>query len=228
VRALAALGHKPTVWHINEGHAAFLVLERMRAMVQQGIDFPTARAVAANTVFTTHTPVPAGHDHFAEDMMTPLLRALCGRTGLPQEDLLALGRTRDGHEFNMTALAIRGSRFHNGVSRIHGGVSSQILCSRCGRRSIPTTTRSVYVTNGVHVPTFLAQEWGDVFERYLGFDWATTSPMSGFWDQVDAIPDHLFWSVRQSLKAQMLHLVRHRVARSTSATRAPRRTSTAC
>lgn len=212
VRALAALGHKPTVWHINEGHAAFLVLERMRAMVQQGIDFPTAQeAVAANTVFTTHTPVPAGHDHFAEDMMTHYFERFAAELGLPREDFLAMGRTRDGHEYNMTALAIRGSRFHNGVSRIHGGVSSHILQSMWPEID-PEDNPIGYVTNGVHVPTFLAQEWGDVFERYLGFDWSHHTTDVHFWDQVDAIPDHLFWSVRQSLKAQMLHLVRHRIS----------------
>jgi len=211
VRALSALGLQPTVWHINEGHAAFLVLERMRELVAQGKDFPTAmEAVAANTVFTTHTPVPAGHDHFAEDMIAEYFGKFFHELSLSREQFLALGRTDGSHEFNMTALAVRGSRFHNGVSRIHGDVSSRILAGMWPEIA-PEDNPIDYVTNGVHVPTFLAQEWGDVFDRYLGFDWTHHMNTVSFWQNVEAIPDHLFWSVRQSLKSQMLHLVRHRV-----------------
>ena len=212
VRALSALGLKPTVWHINEGHAAFLVLERMRELVAGGTAFPSAlEAVACNTVFTTHTPVPAGHDHFAEDMILAYFDRIRADLGLTAEDFLALGRTPGGHEFNMTTLAARGSRFHNGVSRIHGGVSSRILAPLWPQIE-PEDNPIDHVTNGVHVPTFLAQEWADVFERHLGFDWSRHVTDEGFWRQVDGIPEHLFWSVHQSLKAQMLHLVRHRVA----------------
>ncbi len=134
VRALAALGLQPTVWHINEGHAAFLVLERIRRlMADQGMRFAAAlEAAAANTVFTTHTPVPAGHDHFADDMVMHYFGEFCKTAGLDRDGLLAMGRVGggvgSGGEFNMTALALRGSRFHNGVSRIHGEVSSRI-CS---------------------------------------------------------------------------------------------------
>lgn len=212
VRALAAVGLKPTAWHINEGHAAFLVLERMRELVAQGLDFPAAmEAVAANTVFTTHTPVPAGHDHFSEDMMGAYFEQFYGDLKLTRDQFLALGKTDGGHEFNMTALAVRGSRFHNGVSRIHGRVSSEILGSLWPQIA-PSDNPMDYITNGVHVPTFLAQEWGDVFDRYLGFDWSQHTTDPGFWQGIDAIPDHLFWSVRQSLKSQMLFLVRHRLS----------------
>jgi starch phosphorylase len=212
VRALAALGLSPTVWHINEGHAAFLVLERMRELVSRGVDFPTAlEAVAANTVFTTHTPVPAGHDHFSEEMMAAYFEQFHGELKLSREQFLALGRTDGSREFNMTTLAVHGSRFQNGVSRIHGGVSSRILSSLWPQIE-PEDNPVDHVTNGVHVPTFLAQEWGDVFDRYLGFDWSQNACDVAFWRNVHAIPDHLFWSVRQSLKARMLHLVRHRVS----------------
>ena len=128
VRALAALGVKPTVWHINEGHAAFLVLERIRGVMRHGLDFRAAlEAVAVNTVFTTHTPVPAGHDHFAAEMIRSYFDGFCRETSIAADELLALGHAPGSPEFNMTALAVRGSRFHNGVSRIHGGVSSQML-----------------------------------------------------------------------------------------------------
>jgi len=213
VRALAELAIKPTAWHINEGHPAFLVLERARTLVAQGLTFNAAiEAVAANTVFTTHTPVPAGHDHFSAETIGSYFPGLRKQLGLTEEEFFALGLVNGGHEFNMTALAIRGSRFQNGVSRIHGGVSSRI-CAPLWPELEPRENPLSYVTNGVHVPTFLAPEWADQFDKFLGFDWSHHAGSHGFQERLEAMPDHLFWSVRQSLKAQMLHLVRHRVAR---------------
>ncbi len=213
VRALAELQVKPTVWHINEGHAAFLVLERMRALAGKGLDHRSAlECVAANTVFTTHTPVPAGHDHFADEVIWSYFERSCADLKMERDELLALGRSEIAHDFNMTALAIRGSRFHNGVSRIHGGVSSNICAGMWPQ--IDAQENSIgHITNGVHVATFLAQEWAEVFEKYLGFDWTQRLTDAEFWQRLDEIPDHLFWSVRQSLKAQMLHLVRFRTER---------------
>jgi len=213
VRALEALQLRPTVWHINEGHAAFLSLERMRALVARGMDYAAAlECVASNTVFTTHTPVPAGHDHFGEDMLWNYFQSFCGELGMSREAFLELGRVDGQREFNMTALAIRASRFQNGVSRIHGGVSSRI-CAPLWSQIDPQENSIGYITNGVHVPSFLAQEWSEVFEKHLGFDWTQRLTDINFWHRVDEIPDHLFWSVRQSLKSQMLDLVRFRIAR---------------
>ncbi len=212
VRALAQLGLGPTCWHINEGHAAFLILERIRALAAAGQDFASAlEAVAASTVFTTHTAVPAGHDHFAEDMMRRYFERWCGELKCSFAELMALGLTPDSPEFNMTALAIRGSRYHNGVSRVHGSVSSYIAAPMW-QQVDPGENPMTYVTNAVHVPTFLAQDWGEMFDRYLGHGWSQRLCDDKCWEQVHAIPDQLFWSVRQSLKSQMLHLVRHRVA----------------
>ena len=211
VRALQEIGLKPTVWHINEGHAAFLVLERMRALVAQGLDFHAAlEGVAVNTVFTTHTPVPAGHDHFSQQLMDAYFEQCCRDLKTSREAFLALGGASGPNEFNMTSLAIRGSRFHNGVSRIHGGVSASI-CQALWPQIDPEENPITYITNGVHVPTFLAQEMAELFERYLGGEWTQHLRDPGFWSRIDQIPDHLFWSVRQSLKSQMLHLVRQRV-----------------
>jgi len=127
-RALEALGIKPTAWHMNEGHAAFLVLERMRALMKQGLDVESAlEAVASNTVFTTHTAVAAGHDHFQPEKMERYFHRFATELGLSRDALLALGRTPKSSDFNMTALAARGSRFMNGVSRIHGDVSALIM-----------------------------------------------------------------------------------------------------
>ncbi len=211
VRALRELGIAPTVWHINEGHAAFLLLERMRALTVGGLDFASAlEAVAVNTVFTTHTPVPAGHDHFSQEMITEYFQPFLKDLGVGKEQLLGLGVPPEGGEFNMTVLAIHGSRHHNGVSRIHGRVSSDI-CANLWPQLTPEESPMSYVTNGVHVPTFLAHEWADLFDNFLGYEWRHRLTDQDYWNRIDEIPDHLFWSVRQTLKAQMLHVVRYRV-----------------
>jgi glycogen phosphorylase len=206
-RALAAIGHKPTVWHINEGHAAFLVLERIRGLVTEGLALEAAiEAVAANTVFTTHTPVPAGHDHFPESTAAAYLKSSFG-----EMNFVALGRPPGGGDFNMTALAIRGSRYQNGVSRIHGGVSARLLHDYWPEVSAEENPVG-YVTNGVHVATFLAPEWGEVLDRFLGVGWMHRLGHPGIWEKIRGIPDHIFWSVRQDIKARLFHLVRHRIA----------------
>ena len=211
VRALSALGIRPTVWHINEGHSAFLLLERIRDLVKQGLRFAAAaEAVAVNTVFTTHTSVPAGHDHFTEEMIARYFDAYCAEVGIRREELLSLGRAPSSPDFNMTALAVRASRFHNGVSRIHGGVSSRMLADLWPQ--IPAEENAVdYVTNGVHVPTFLAPEWADVFDRFLGPGWKHRLGDAESWVGIVDLPDHIFWSIHQYLKARMLHLVRFRI-----------------
>jgi len=205
-RALAAMQLAPTVWHINEGHAAFLILERVRSLAAQGVAQEAAlEAVAANTVFTTHTPVPAGHDQFPAATVAPYLKSLFG-----EMHAAALGQPPAGGDFNMTALAIRGSRFQNGVSRIHGDVSQNLLKDYWPQ--IPPDENPVgYVTNGVHVATFLAPEWSEVLDRFLGTGWMHRLGHPGIWEKIRDIPDHIFWSVRQDIKARLLHMVRHRI-----------------
>ncbi len=116
----------------------------------------------------------------------------------------------------MTALAIRGSRFHNGVSRIHGGVSQELLKDFWPQVSAEENPVG-YITNGVHVPTFLAPEWSEVLDRFLGVGWMHRLGYPGIWEKIRDIPDHIFWSVRQDLKARMLHMVRHRLAHAAHA-----------
>ena len=212
VLALAALGLKPTAWHINEGHAAFMILERLRSKVHRGLDFASAlEAVAVNTVFTTHTPVPAGHDHFSTQSVLHYFQGCCDELGIPGERLLSLGMGPGAVEFNMTTLAIRGSRFHNGVSRIHGGVSARIL-GDLWPQIPPEENPIIAITNGVHVPTFLSPEWADTFDHFLGYGWSRRLAEQECWDQISAVPDHVFWSTRQHLKSQLLHLVRYRLS----------------
>src|SRR6266850_308606 len=185
---------------------------RVRALVAEGLAVEAAiEVVASNTVFTTHTPVPAGHDQFTDATVVPYLKSLFGELGAPDK-VAALARPPAGGDFNMTALAIRGSRHHNGVSRIHGTVSQQLLKEFWPQVS-PEENPLGYVTNGVHVATFLAPEWSEVLDRFLGVGWMHRLGYPGIWEKIRDIPDHIFWSVRQDIKARMLHMLRHRISR---------------
>jgi glycogen phosphorylase len=211
VRAFAAIGATPTVWHMNEGHAAFLVLERVRQAMKGGMDFASAlETVAASTVFTTHTAVEAGHDRFPEHLVRTYFDAYCRELHLTMEQLFDLGRIPTSGDFDMTALAVRGSRFQNGVSKIHGEVSADML--RYLWPQVPSTENPLtHVTNAVHVPTFLSPDWFHDFDRFLGFDWLERMDDPAVASRVEELPDHIVWSRHQFLKTQMLHLVRHRV-----------------
>ena len=215
VKALNAMDINPTIWHINEGHAAFLIYERMRELMieNKNFDFNTAlEAIASNTVFTTHTPVPAGHDKFTIPMATKYLETFTNEFKAPIEQILNLGILNGSDEFNMTSLAIRGSRFHNGVSRIHGGVSAKICAEHWPQISVNENPLS-YVTNGVHVPTFLSDHWYEVFETYLGAGWELKLTEPEIWQGIYKIPDHQFWSIRQVLKMEMLYLLKSKISK---------------
>ncbi len=214
VRGLRAAGFKPTVWHINEGHSAFMVIERMRELTSQGLAFAAAlEAVAACTVFTTHTPVAAGHDKFPRDMVLEHFKDLIRELGITPEAFLALGRYGDGdQQFNMTRLAVSGARSINGVSRIHGGVSAEILASAWPE--VPPRENPVgYVTNGVHVPTFLRQEWAELLDQHLGASWRYELMDRQLIESVMDIPDGRFWYVKQQVKSEMLNALRTRIER---------------
>ncbi len=211
VRALRALGLSPTVWHINEGHSAFQVLERIRERVALGMDVDAAlEMVAAGTVFTTHTPVPAGHDIFPHDLMREYFREFITELTFDEERFLALGAnpaTPGG--FNQTMLALRVSRFHNGVSRIHGAVASRMSGEVWPQ--IPWEENPIsHVTNGVHVPTFLAREWANLLDMQFSGGWRNELLNPAFWEEIENIPDHSYWSLRQSLKGTLLAEARSR------------------
>jgi len=212
VRALTAVGLKPTVWHINEGHAAFQILERCRESVAKGLDFDSAlELVAANTVFTTHTPVPAGHDIFDHSLMEKYFGKIIDAMGVDLEKLYSLGSSPASQGgFNMTALALRGSRFRNGVSRIHGAVASR-MAAYVWPQVPPEENPIGCVTNGVHLPTFLAREWSNLFDMRFGGGWRNELLNESFWKHIDDIPDHSYWSLHQSLKAEMLSDVKRRL-----------------
>lgn len=213
VRALRAVGRKPTVWHINEGHAAFQILERIREGIAAGLSFEASReAIAAATVFTTHTPVPAGHDIFHHAQMRWFLGRLLSQYGVEESVLLAMGADdHGGDRFNMTTLALRGSRFHNGVSKIHGGVASQME-RYLWPQVAPEENPIRYVTNGVHLHTFIARPWTRLFhDSFRG--WRANMLDTDYWRCIDSIPYDRFVAVRRQLKRDLLIDIAARVRR---------------
>ncbi len=215
VRALRALNLAPAVWHINEGHAAFMVLELMREQMAAGLDFAAAHeATSAQCVFTTHTPVAAGHDVFSQELTLAHLEPFLTDLKVNAEALMALGRSPGGKQpgFNMTRLALNGSRHCNGVSRIHGAVSKRI-CADHWPEVTPDENPVAYVTNGVHVPTFLYQAWAEFFDVTLGEHWRDRMTDPEFWQRVDEIADPVYWSKRQEIKAEMLGRMHERLQR---------------
>ena len=212
IRALTQLGIEPGVCHLNEGHAAFVVLERIRKLCEAGWDFDAAlEQVRRSTVFTTHTPVAAGHDAFPFSLVETHLSSAWGNLGPHRERFLALGRYDNGAGpmFNMTALALRTAGAVNGVSRLHGEVTRSMWRSIWPDVSVdqlPVTS----ITNGVHVPTWMSREIGELLERHLGSDWAERHDDPGMCDRVLDIPDDELWAARQSLRRYLLGFIRER------------------
>ncbi len=214
VRALRALGIEPTAWHINEGHAAFIILERLREHMEHSqLTFDEAlEATRASTVFTTHTAVPAGHDIFQPELFDTYFAPYARKAGMDLSDVHELGSGDFGHGsgFNMTALAIRGSSYQNGVSRLHGEVSSK-MCSSLWPDVPPDENPISSITNGVHVTTWLAPEWISSFDLHLGGHWRSRLLDPEFWEKIKDIPDQLFWSIHQTNKQRMLQYVREQL-----------------
>ncbi len=213
VRALRALDKKPTVFHMNEGHAAFLILERIREQVAAGLDFDSAlELVSAGHVFTTHTPVPAGHDVFNHDQMRWFLGRTLPLLGTDESRLLGMGSVEHGSDrFNMTTFALRGSRFHNGVSKIHGGVASRMEQALWPQVE-PEDNPIGYVTNGVHMHTFIARAWTQLFHDSFR-EWRNKLLDVDYWQRIDTIPYDAYVAVRRKLKRDLLVDVSERLRR---------------
>ncbi|HEY9805713.1 MAG TPA: alpha-glucan family phosphorylase, partial [Candidatus Obscuribacterales bacterium] len=215
VRALAALGIDPSVCHLNEGHAAFCTLEIARQEIQKtGKSFYDVEAsVRDRCVFTTHTPVPAGHDVFSSDLMDSYFAHYWPTIGLSREQFLALGARRLGdpwEPFGMTVLALRMCRTANGVSELHGEVSRKmwnILYPERSENKVPIG----YITNGVHAPTWTAPLMADLYSQYLGADWTSNQVDSQVWAKVDEIPDAEIWWRHQALKERLIAHTRFKV-----------------
>ena len=217
IRALKAIGFSPRVCHMNEGHSAFLSLERVRDLVQgeQGIDFDAAlQVVAASNVFTTHTPVPAGNEVFSEELMKAYFVDYPATVGLTWEQFMRLGQMSIDPKalFSMTILALRTSRFANAVSQLHGEVSRRLwqgVWKDVPTAEVPITS----ITNGVHAKTWAAGEFHELYEKYLGKDWEDRQSDPEFWRGVIDIPDEVLWQLHQTLKQRSIDFMRERIRR---------------
>jgi starch phosphorylase len=215
VRALRALGKPPAVCHMNEGHSAFCGLERIRDWIERtGVDFATAReAVAAGTVFTTHTPVPAGNDVFNPQLVEHYFAPLLPQLGISREEFLALGRQNphDSHEmFGMTVLALRLSNVSNAVSKLHGTVSRRMwrgIWPDLPEAEVPITS----ITNGVHLPSWVSPDLFQLYDRYLGAQWEGRSTDMKVWKRVENIPDAELWRTHERRRERLVAFARARL-----------------
>ena len=212
VRALRALGYNPAAWHMNEGHSAFLTLERMRELVAAGRTFPLAlERVRASCVFTTHTPVPAGHDEFPLWMMDKYFGGFWPQLGLDRESFIDLARHKEpwGETFSMAILAIRTSGRANGVSELHGQVARKMwsfLWPALPVEQVPIT----HITNGIHTGTWLARRLWLLFDRYFDEGWYDRLDEPETWEAIERIPDEELWTVRRHLKRKLVAYMRER------------------
>jgi glycogen phosphorylase len=213
VKALKALGIDPEVFHMNEGHSAFLALERIRRkVVEKKLEFYSAlQIVASANIFTTHTPVPAGNDSFPREMMREYFGDFAKELGIPLDELFSFGQTRVDRSdpFSMTILALRMSRHSNGVSKLHGEVSRSLwrdVWNGVPVHEVPITS----VTNGIHTKTWMAPEFSALYRKYLG-EWEEHITEPDFWRGVIDIPDAQLWETHQQLKHRLVEFVRERV-----------------
>ena len=214
VRAIEAMGLDPDIYHLNEGHAGFLSLERLKNYVDRGLSFPEAREVVrASSLYTTHTPVPAGHDHFPEHLMRGYLYNYASDLGLEWRDFMALGRLNPddaGEDFNMSKLSIRLSQRVNGVSELHGRVSQEMFTNLYPGYTAEEVHIG-YVTNSVHYPTWIANEIHELYSSKFGKDWVRDQSNKDIWRNVHKIADKTLHQTRHALKVRLLNYVREKL-----------------
>jgi len=224
VSALHAMGIWPSVYHMNEGHSAFMTLQRIRDLVKEGVKIQHAKeAVKAASVFTTHTPVPAGNDMFAHDLMERYFSKWCSDVGMSLNDLLALGRQNPADErepFCMTVLAIKLSSGSNGVSKLHGEVARGMWA-----RTFPGIPEDevpiISITNGVHPRFWVSRDLQVVYERYLGPGWRTNPEDTSLWERIDEIPDTELWRTHERRRERLVAFARRYCQRQLSKRSAP-------
>jgi glycogen phosphorylase len=212
LRALRKLGYSPDVWHMNEGHSAFLALERLREMVQDGIPHEQAiETIRATNVFTTHTPIPAGNDEFPTYLVEKYFAQYWPGLNMDRDQFIRLASCQRnwGEAFSMPVLAIRLSEHCNAVSELHGQVTRRMwsfLWPKTPQDEIPIS----HVTNGIHAPTWIARRLKNLFDTYLGEDWMGRADDPDIWENIEAIPDTEFWAVRHHLKRKLVLNVKER------------------
>ena len=208
MHALQAIGIEPSAIHINEGHAAFALLERTYTFMQRmGLNFREALTITqATTVFTTHTPVPAGNEVFYHDVLKPFFETFIKKLGLSWDEFIALGAQVDPKSeegFSMTVLGLRSSSYRNGVSQLHGEVARtmwQKVWSKVPLHEVPIAG----LTNGVHTETWVAREIGELYDRYLGPQWRSEPHLEESWANVDTIPNIELWRVHQRRRERLV------------------------
>ncbi len=214
MRALKVLGLEPTVFHMNEGHSAFLAIERIRVLMkEQGLTFDEALdASRSNNVFTTHTSVPAGIDLFDPGLMYEYFHDYCHESGISFDQLLSVGRSNpydNQQRFSMAVLAIKTSSFRNAVSRLHRRVSQEMwqeLWPKLPVWEVPITS----VTNGVHLPTWINGDLAMLYDQYLQPDWREQHPDPKVWDLIKEIPEQELWEAHKRRKRRLVQFVRER------------------
>ena len=224
-RALRAVGLEPVVCHMNEGHSAFMALERCRRLMsEQGMSFAEAReATMAGTVFTTHTPVPSGNDYFAPALVEKYFGLYATQLNLSMRDFLALGRQNahnDGEDFCMTILALRMAGHSNGVSKLHGLISRKMwqnVWPGITLDEVPITS----ITNGVHAPTWVSRDMAGLFTRYLGPRWREDPGDYALWSRIHHIPDEELWRTHERRRERLIAFARQRLRAQMEAVGAP-------
>jgi starch phosphorylase len=213
VRALRALGYNPNVWHMNEGHSAFMVLERIRELVAAGNKFEDAAAsIRSTTIFTTHTNVPAGSDEFPLWLIDKYFSNFWPQLGLDRDQFINLGHHTVpwGETFSMPILAMGFSTKHNGVSELHGKVARKMwnfFWPELKEDEVPIT----HITNGVHTGTWLARRLSTLYDRYLGEGWKDHVDDPEIWEKIESIPDMELWTIRRHLKRKLTLYIIDRV-----------------
>jgi starch phosphorylase len=225
IRVLDAIGLNPTVFHMNEGHSAFLAIERIRMLIERhDLDFSEAReAAAAGNVFTTHTPVPAGIDIFPVHLIDRYLGHYYERLGISRNDFLGLGRVNpynEGEPFNMAILAMHLANYTNGVSRLHGRVARKMWQGLWP--SVPTNEIPIdHITNGVHIPSWVSRDMTELYDRYLGPRWREDPADQTVWQNIGEIPDGELWRTHERRRERLVAVARRKLQKQLSARGAP-------
>ncbi|MEA1986201.1 MAG: alpha-glucan family phosphorylase [Candidatus Marinimicrobia bacterium] len=208
VRALRKLNINPTVWHMNEGHSAFLGLERIKEFVEKGMNFEVAKElVSSSSAFTTHTPVSAGHDAFSEDLMKKYFHDFHLKLNVEWKEFYELGREKVNNIFSMTILAFNLSKSYNGVSKLHGEVSRNIWQDFW--KDIPVNEIPIsHVTNGIHSETWVAKEVRDLYEEYLDKNWNDDLCNDKMWKKVEKIPSRKIWEAHIHRKKRLVDIAK--------------------
>lgn len=216
IRALRKLGYRCDIFHCNEGHAAMMGIERISHLVAESdLTFAEAKEVVrASTLFTTHTPVPAGHDSFHQDLFRTYMEQFAGKIGLTWDEFLLLGKASPYEDhFNMSYLASQLSQGINGVSMLHGEVSKRIL-KDLYPGYLEEEIEVGYVTNGVHYATWTAREWKEIHRKYFGKNFVENQLDTDLWEKIYKVPDEVIWKLRQDLRLKLVNYIKQRFSDS--------------